>query len=123
MTTRRKAKHPAPLTREDWKAIQTAVSMIDADIWDRASYGARPDFASVLRKVADRLAFRGVSVDLTRKELEMLNHGLGNGIADDAIGSIGLNKREQLQLGGVANHLLDLAASGAPRYYDERDDR
>jgi hypothetical protein len=62
-----------------------------------------------------------ISIEFTQRELELLNHGLGNGISDDGIECIGLSKAEQDLLGTVANRLLDAAGSGKPRYYDAAD--
>jgi len=60
-----------------------------------------------------------ITIELTLHELQLLNHGLGNGIMDEAIENIGLSTRDQHTLARVGNRLLTLANSGAPRYHEE----
>ena len=64
------------------------------------------------------MAKRKFIIELTRRELELLNHALLAGISGDSIDQIGLSKREQTTLSRVGNHLLDLADSKATRYQE-----
>ena len=61
---------------------------------------------------------RKVTVELTIKELELLNQGLHAGILDDAIECIGLTKREQKMLARVGNRLFALAGNKRQPYWE-----
>jgi len=102
------------LTTRDLRIIREALGLLGAGAFD----GNRADLDSVTAKVDQITAGRQHVVALSKKELFLLNHGLGAGISDDGIESIGLTKREQRTLGRVGNLLLDLGRSTMPRYYD-----
>jgi hypothetical protein len=57
-----------------------------------------------------------MTIELTRKELELLCAALRAGIGDDGIETIGLSQSEQYKLAKVANRLSKLAGQGEPYY-------
>jgi len=46
------------ITKPEWSAIFQAVDMIACGEWDDGSYGERPDFETILDKIAERLPKR-----------------------------------------------------------------
>jgi len=47
--------------------------MIDADDWDEASYGHRPDFDAIAVRIADDARPNTYTFIVTRNQLELIN--------------------------------------------------
>lgn len=39
------------LSKKDYDDILTALNMLAADVWDRGSYGKRPDWEKLIKKI------------------------------------------------------------------------
>jgi hypothetical protein len=57
-------------------------------------------------------------LQLTKKDATLLMLAVLAGAGDDGIENLGLSKREQYQLGKIANRLADLAGWKGPRFYE-----